>query len=64
MALSALAIKTAKGTEKPFKLADSDGLYTRGEYWEERIQMMQRWSDYLDQWRDGATIPKGSFGKR
>ena len=29
--------------------------YTRGEYWNERVRMMQHWSDYLDQLRDGAT---------
>jgi integrase len=30
--------------------------YTRGEYWDERVRMMQHWSDYLDQLRDGAKI--------
>ena len=29
--------------------------YSRGEYWEERVQMMQEWSDYLDRLRDGAS---------
>jgi len=28
--------------------------YSRGEYWEERVQMMQDWSDYLDRLRDGS----------
>ncbi len=37
--------------------------YTRGEYWDERVVMMQDWSDYLDQLRDGATILTGRFGK-
>jgi integrase len=37
--------------------------YTRGEYWDERVAMMQDWSDYLDQLRDGATILTGRFGK-
>ena len=27
--------------------------YARGQYWEERVRMMQHWSDYLDQLRDG-----------
>lgn len=27
--------------------------YARGEYWDERVRMMQHWSDYLDQLRDG-----------
>lgn len=39
--------------------------YARGEYWEERMQMMQRWSDYLDELRDGgknspAQLPGGA----
>jgi integrase len=38
--------------------------YTRGEYWNERVAMMQHWSDYLDQLRDGAKILTGSFGSR
>jgi integrase len=36
--------------------------YTRGEYWDERVRMMQHWSDYLDQLRDGATIIQAKFG--
>ena len=35
--------------------------YTRGEYWDERVRMMQHWSDYLDQLRDGATILRPDF---
>ena len=38
--------------------------YTRGEYWNERVAMMQEWSDYLDQLRDGATILRPQFGQR
>ena len=38
MALSIVAIKAAKGRDKPYKLGDSDGLYLRvapagGRYW-------------------------------
>ena len=36
--------------------------YTRGEYWNERVAMMQNWSDYLDQLRSGAKILTGKFG--
>lgn len=28
--------------------------YARGEYWDERVEMMQRWSDYLDELRCGG----------
>jgi len=37
--------------------------YTRGEYWDERVRMMQHWSDHLDFLRDGAKVLKGKFGK-
>lgn len=37
--------------------------YTRGEYWDERVRMMQHWSDHLDFLRDGAKVIKGHFKK-
>ncbi|MBN8849793.1 MULTISPECIES: integrase arm-type DNA-binding domain-containing protein [unclassified Sphingomonas] len=37
--------------------------YTRGEYWDERVRMMQHWSDHLDFLRDGAKVIKGAFRK-
>jgi len=37
--------------------------YTRGEYWDERVRMMQHWSDHLDFLRDGAKVIKGRFRK-
>jgi integrase len=37
--------------------------YARGEYWDERVKMMQHWSDHLDFLRDGAKVLKGKFGK-
>ena len=30
-------------------------IYARGEYWEERVRMMQAWSDDLDQLRGNAS---------
>jgi len=49
------------------QLAHADGnsvrrAYTRGEYWDERVRMMQHWSDYLDQLREGAAILRPNFG--
>lgn len=49
------------------QLAHADGnsirrAYARGQYWDERVRMMQHWSDYLDQLRDGATILRPKFG--
>jgi hypothetical protein len=37
--------------------------YTRGEYWDKRVRMMQHWSDHLDFLRDGQTVVTGKFGK-
>lgn len=37
--------------------------YTRGEYWDERVKMMQHWSDHLDFLRAGSKVLKGKFGK-
>ena len=39
-------------------------VYARGEYWTERVAMMQDWSDYLDQLRSGAQILTGRFRGR
>lgn len=38
--------------------------YTRGEYWDERVRMMQHWSNHLEQLRDGAKVLKPNFGNR
>jgi integrase len=38
--------------------------YARGEYWDERVRMMQHWSDYLETLRDGAQVITGRFPKR
>ena len=38
--------------ERALAHGDSDavrGIYNRGQYWDERVKMMQWWSDYLDQ---------------
>lgn len=37
--------------------------YARGEYWDERVRMMQHWSDYLDQLRDGGKVLRPDFGR-
>ncbi len=38
--------------------------YVRGEHWDERVVMMQRWSDYLDELRDGGKILRPEFGAK
>jgi len=32
------------------------GIYNRGNYWDERVQMAQWWSDYLDELKAGAKV--------
>ncbi len=32
------------------------GIYHRGQHWNERVEMAQWWSDYLDKLRDGADV--------
>ncbi len=38
--------------------------YARGEHWEERVRMMQSWSDQLDEMRSSGKVLKGAFGRR
>jgi integrase len=45
--------------ERQLAHVDSDTVrrvYARSEYWEERVRMMQEWSDYLDALRDRVRI--------
>ena len=54
----------ADAIERQLAHADNNSVrraYTRGEYWNERVAMMQDWSDYLDQLRSGAKILTGHF---
>ena len=53
--------------ERQLAHADNNAVrraYTRGEYWNERVALMQDWSNYLDQLRSGAKILSGAFGAR
>src|SRR3546814_18355749 len=36
--------------------------YTRGQYWDERVQMMRHWSDYLDDLRGEIGRASGRVG--
>lgn len=38
--------------------------YLRGEHWDERVRMMQWWSDYLDQLRTHGKVVKPKFARR
>lgn len=53
--------------ERQLAHMENDGVrraYTRGEYWNERVTMMQWWSDELDRLRSGAALLKPNFGGR
>lgn len=38
--------------------------YARGQYWDERVRMMQHWSDYLDRLRIGGDVLEVDFRRR
>jgi len=45
--------------ERALAHGDSDavrGIYNRGQYWDERVRMMQWWSDFLDRLRKGGEV--------
>ncbi len=49
----------ADAIERVLAHGDSDavrGAYHRGEHWDERVEMAQWWSDYLDMLRKGADV--------
>lgn len=53
------ALWKADAIERALAHGDGDkvrGAYHRGEHWEERVEMAQWWSDYLDALRAGADI--------
>lgn len=65
--LNEMGIWNPDAIEKQLAHLDANSVrraYTRGEYWEERVLMMQHWSDYLDQLRDGAMILRPQFGQK
>jgi len=63
--LNEMSIWNADAIERQLAHMENNGVrraYTRGEYWEERVRMMQHWSDYLEQLRDGARVIRAKFG--
>jgi len=49
------------------QLAHTDGnsirrVYAKGQYWDERVRMMQHWSDHIDLLRLGAKVLGPRFG--
>lgn len=65
--LNEMGIWNADAIEKQLAHLDASSVrraYTRGEYWDERVRMMQHWSDHLDQLREGALILRPRFPAR
>ena len=67
--LNEMGIWNPDAIEKQLAHLDTSAVrraYTRGEYWDERVWMMQHWSDYLDQLRDEPVVAQSGlkFGQR
>lgn len=57
--LNEMGLWNADAIERQLAHADNNAVrraYARGEYWDERVRMMQHWSDHLDQLCRGADI--------
>ncbi len=64
--LNEMGLWHADAIERQLAHCDNNAVrraYTRGEYWDERVRMMQHWSDHLDFLRDGATVLTGRLAK-
>lgn len=64
--LNEMGLWHSDAIERQLAHCDSNAVrraYTRGEYWDERVRMMQHWSDHLDFLRDGAKLLTGNFNK-
>jgi integrase len=64
--LNEMGLWNPDAIERQLAHADNNAVrraYARGEYWDERVRMMQHWSDFLDELRNGATILRPNFGK-
>lgn len=64
--LNEMGLWHADAIERQLAHCDNNAVrraYARGEYWDERVRMMQHWSDHLDFLRDGAKVLKGKFDR-
>jgi integrase len=65
--LNEMGIWNPDAIERQLAHMENNGVrraYARGQYWDERVEMMQHWSDYLDMLRDGGKVVTVEFGKR
>jgi integrase len=62
--LNEMGIWNPDAIEKQLAHLDASAVrraYTRGEYWDERVRMMQHWSDHLDELRDSGKVLRPDF---
>jgi integrase len=65
--LNEMGIWNPDAIERQLAHLENNGVrraYARGQYWDERVRMMQHWSDYLDQLREGGEVVPVQFGHR
>jgi len=65
--LNEMGIWNPDAIERQLAHMENNGVrraYARGQYWEERVHMMQHWSDYLDRLRDGGEVVPVQFDHR
>jgi integrase len=65
--LNEMGIWNPDAIERQLAHLENNGVrraYARGQYWAERVRMMQHWSDYLDKLRDGGEVVSVRFDGR
>lgn len=65
--LNEMGIWNPDAMEKQLAHLDASAVrraYTRGGYWDERVRMMQHWSDHLDELRGNGNVVKVNFGRK
>lgn len=65
--LNEMGIWNPDAIERQLAHLENNGVrraYARGQYWDERVRMMQHWSDYLDQLRSGGQVLPFPSGER
>lgn len=65
--LNEMGLWHADAIERQLAHSDNNAVrraYARGEYWDERVKMMQHWSDYLDKLRADGKLVQGQFGRK
>lgn len=65
--LNEMGIWNPDAIEKQLAHLDASAVrraYTRGEYWDERVRMMQHWSDHLDELRGNGNVVKVNLGRK